>query len=491
VKRNCTVELVVDEETEKRLRQLCDLSSKLWNEVNYVRLRMWLEERHIDFDGTYREFYEKYKPLIGSATAQTILLRNGKAWKSFFRLLELRREGRVPPFITRVSPPGYKKKRKSRVLWTIIRKDQYEMDGDRIIIKWLGAIGWIELRYKGPIHLRGERGELMIRHDADRRKWYAYVIFSKVSEKMMRGEWRPIPKQPKGNLTAGIDIGINNLMAVYVENGLTKLVNGKPLKAISFYWKRKIAEYQSTLNKYGLETSKRLRRMYTKWRRQVRHYINTKVREAIEWLYNAGVSKIKVGYPRYIAQRNGDFDNNHVWTYGLLLRRIAEVAEEYGINVIYVDERGTSSRCPLHGDGCGVRIHRGLFKCTTMNKVFNADLIAARNILMTATSNNTSMTPVTPEPRRGVGGNGRRPGQRLNLPKGEGCSPNLPTLSGEEVSRRGRSVLPGPPPRPSSPPLSSSPPWPPASPEVQLEQPLQRPPAQRALQLRSSTLHLY
>ena len=93
MKRNCTVELVVDEETEKRLRQLCDLSSKLWNEVNYARLRMWLEKRHIDFDGTYREFYEKYRPLIGSATAQTILLRNGNAWKGFFRLLELKKKG--------------------------------------------------------------------------------------------------------------------------------------------------------------------------------------------------------------------------------------------------------------------------------------------------------------------------------------------------------------------------------------------------------------
>jgi len=308
------------------------------------------------------------------------------------------------------------------------------------------------------------------------------LIVDEETEKMVRGEWRRMPLQPKGNLTAGVDIGVNNLLAIYIENGLTKLVNGKPLKAISFYWKRKIAEYQSTLNKYGLETSKRLRRMYTKWRRQVRHYMDTKVREAIKWLYNAGVSKIKVGYPRYITQRNGDFDNNNVWTYGLLLRRISEVAEEYGIKVIYVDERGTSSRCPLHGDGCGVRIHRGLFKCTTMNKVFNADLAAAYNILM---------MPVTPESRKRVGGNGRRPGQGLNLQE-EGCSPNLPTPNGEEVSRRGRSALPGPPPRPSSPPLSSSPPpWPPASPEVQLEQPLQRPPAQRASQLRSLTLHLY
>jgi putative transposase len=49
VRRTCVVELMVDEETEKRLRQLCDLSSKLWNEVNYIRLKAWLEKKGIDF----------------------------------------------------------------------------------------------------------------------------------------------------------------------------------------------------------------------------------------------------------------------------------------------------------------------------------------------------------------------------------------------------------------------------------------------------------
>ena len=424
MKRTCTVELIVDEDAEKRLRQLCDLSSKLWNEVNYARLKMYLEKKHIDFEGTYREFYEKYKQLIGAVTAQTILLRNGKAWKAFFRLLELKREGKLPPFMRRVSPPGFGKRNGSRTLWTVIRKDQYKMDGDRIVLQGLGAVGWIEVRYKGIIHLRGEHGGIEIRYDADRKKWYAHISF-KVSEKMVRGEWRPVPRQPKGNLTAGIDIGINNLMAIYVENGLTKLINGRPLKSISYYWRKKVAEYQSTLNKYGLETSKRLGRMYAKWKRQIRHYINAKVRQAIEWLYDVGISTVKVGYPKGIAQEDGNFDKNNVWTYGYLLRRISEVAEEYGIKVIYVDEAGTSSRCPLHGDGCGIRVYRGLFKCTTMNKVFNADLIAAYNILM---------APVTPESRRGVGGNGRRPGQGLNPQKKRGCSPNLPTPNGEGVN---------------------------------------------------------
>jgi putative transposase len=330
--------------------------------------------------------------LIGAVTTQTIIRKNNGAWRSFFRLSELRKERKLPPFMTKVNPPGFGKRNGSRTLWTVIRKDQYKMDGDRIILQGLGAIGWIEVKFKGPVYLRGERGELMIRYDDDKGKWYASIAFE-VSEKAVRGEWRRVPLQPKGNLTAGIDIGINNLMAIYIGDGLTRLINGKPLKAISFYWRRKIAKYQSMLNGYGLETSKRLRRMYAKWRRQVKHYINTKVREAVEWLYDIGVSTIKVGYPKGITQENGNFDNARVWTYGYLLRRIREVAEEYGISVIYVDESYTSSRCPLHGDGCGVRIHRGLFKCTTMNKVFNADLTAAYNIIL--------LTPVTPEPEKG------------------------------------------------------------------------------------------
>jgi transposase len=49
---------------------------------------------------------------------------------------------------------------------------------------------------------------------------------------MVRGEWRRVPQQPKGNLTAGVDVGINNLLAIYVKNGLNEVINGRPLKSI-------------------------------------------------------------------------------------------------------------------------------------------------------------------------------------------------------------------------------------------------------------------
>jgi len=97
--------------------------------------------------------------------------------------------------------------------------------------------------------------------------------------------------------------------------------------------------------------------------------------------------------------------------------RIGEVAEEYGITVVYVDEAHTSSRCPLHGKGCGRRAERGLFKCTTLNKVFNADLVGAYNIL------------ITPSPERGRG-NGLQTQPGIESPLRGDVIPNLPALTG-------------------------------------------------------------
>jgi putative transposase len=139
----------------------------------------------------------------------------------------------------RVNPPGYKKKSNGRILWTAIRKDQYRIGGDKIVLKGLGAIGRIELRYKGLVHLEGEQARMEIRYNQDGRRWYAHISFD-VSEKTVRGVWTSIPRNPIGDLVAGIDAGINNLMAIYVENGLANLVNGRPLKASSHYWRMRI-----------------------------------------------------------------------------------------------------------------------------------------------------------------------------------------------------------------------------------------------------------
>ncbi|WP_440059596.1 RNA-guided endonuclease InsQ/TnpB family protein [Thermogladius sp. 4427co] len=429
MKRTVTIRLLPDRDAEAKLKALCSLSSKLWNEVNYARRRIFFETKKVDLKSTYKEFYEKYKTLIGSATTQQVLNKNDEAWKSFFSLLKTKKEGKLPPFIARVNPPGYRKKGGRRELWVVVRKDQYRVENEHIVIKGLGALGSIRVRYSGRIHVFGKQGRAEIRYDPDEKKWYMHISFE-VEEKIVKGRIVKVPMKPLGNKSAGVDIGINNLLAVYVEDGSALLVSGRPLKSISFYWRRKMATYQSTLNKYGFKTSRRLRRMYEKWRRQIRSYINWAVRNTVEWLYLRGVSEVVVGYPRYIAREPGkspkvNFEITHVWSYRYLLRRLAEVAEEYGVKTEFVSEEYTSTTCPL----CRThrnhkRITRGLIKCYKHNKVFNADLVGAYNIL-------SKRKPIAPSPAlSGVGVTRPRPGAGLNQARAWNVAPNLPTLRG-------------------------------------------------------------
>jgi len=279
----------------------------------------------------------------------------------------------------------------------------------------LGAVGRIEVEYSGLVHLKGKQGQLEIHYDSDTKTWYAHITYT-ATEKAVRGVWRKVPQKPKGNLRAGIDLGVNNLMAIYVEDGTSALVNGRPIKSESHYWRERIAKYQSKINKYGVKIAHRFNIMFKTWRKRVWHYIDTQVRRVVEWLYEKGVSIIYVGHPKYIAQRKGNFNVTNVWSYKQVIDRIKEVAEEYGITVEEVNEAYTSSTCPVHGDSCGKRIVRGLFKCFKLNKVFNADIVGAFNILR---------KHITPSPSRDRG-------NRLNTQPGveqKDVTPNLSALT--------------------------------------------------------------
>ncbi len=288
------------------------------------------------------------------------------------------------------------------------------MRGNRLILKGLGKFKRLEVQFKGRIHLRGRQGRLEITYDPVKRKWFAHVSFT-VEEKLEGGEWVSVPRTPTGSLLAGIDLGVNNLMAVYVENGESFLVNGRPLKSIDFYWRRKIAEYQSKLNKSGARKSRKLKRMHERAKLQAKHYINTAVRQTVRKLYELGVSKIVVGYPKGIA-RNSDkckkqnFILSHVWRFNYVIKRLKEVAEEYGISVVVVGEAFTSKTCPVCGKPHeGARFVRGLFKCPATGLIFNADLVGAFNILKKTVK---TITPNLGGLYAQGGVTGLRPGQR-------------------------------------------------------------------------------
>ncbi|QDA31419.1 IS200/IS605 family element transposase accessory protein TnpB [Thermococcus indicus] len=385
MKRTITVKLQPSKEQAKILFELADTGAKVWNRVNFLRRQQYFKEQIVDFNTTEKTVYEEFKREIGSATVQQIARKNAEAWRSFFSLLRKKRNGELSSWL-KPKPPNYLKEEERRKPLIVLRNDQYKIEGNKLILKGLGKFKRLEIQFKGRIHLKGKQGRLEITYDPVKRKWYAHVSFT-VEEKLENNEWVSVPRTPKGNLSAGIDLGVNNLMAVYVENGEGFLVNGRPLKSIDFYWRGRIAEYQSKLNKSGAETSRKLKRMHEKAKLQAKHYINTVVRQTVRRLYELGVSRIVVGYPKGIA-RNSDkgkkqnFLLSHVWRFNTVIKRLTEVAEEYGIRVLVVGEALTSKTCPVCGKPHeGARFVRGLFKCPATGLVFNADLVGAFNIL--------------------------------------------------------------------------------------------------------------
>ena len=398
MKRKVTIKLQPSKEQEKTLFELAHAMAIIWNKINYQRLKQFKEFGKIDFNGTEKKAYHELKTWIGGSTIQQLARKNAESWRSFFSLNKKKKSGELPEWF-RPKPPGFVRGENGRKIFIIpLRNDQYKIDGNVIELRRLGKFGRLRIQFKGKVYLKGKQGRLEIQYDPIRRKWYAHVSFT-VEEKLINGEWVEVPRQLLGSLSAGIDLGVNNLMAVYVENGESFLVNGRPLKSIAFYWQKRIAGYQSKLNKSGGKKSRKLKRMHEKAKLQAKHYINTAVRQTVEKLYHLRVSRIVVGYPKDISRnsekgRRQNFLLSHVWRFNTVIQRLKEVAEEYGILVEVVDEAFTSQSCPLcgqrHSNG---RIFRGLFKCHREGVVMNADLVGAFNILKKAVKTITLSLP--------------------------------------------------------------------------------------------------
>jgi putative transposase len=111
--RTVRLRLLPNGSQERRLRRLADATAKLWNGLNYARLIQWREGKHVDFKGTEHEYYHKYKSVLGVNAGQVINLNNW-AWKSYFETLKLHRQGKLPRFNSKPSPPGFWKDKTTR-----------------------------------------------------------------------------------------------------------------------------------------------------------------------------------------------------------------------------------------------------------------------------------------------------------------------------------------------------------------------------------------
>ena len=395
--RTVRLRLLPNGAQERKLWKLGDTTAKLWNELNYARLTQFRTMGKIDFKGTGREFYHKYKDGLGVNAGQVINLNNW-AWRSFKTLLRLYKQGRLPKFMGKPSPPGFWRDKvlRKRLLRILVRNDRYYLEpingGEGyIVLKDWG----LRVRYAGRVKWSGRQGMLMIKLEGNR--WFAYVPIE-VGSKPVRSNPRGYVKgiyekiqieKPKGGNKAFIDVGLNNLFAVvFNHTDVAILIKGSTIKAEYYYWKREIGTYQSVrdwLRNRGFKTWHKYHAFYLhavfKRRERLRHYYRTAIRFLAKTLWQMGVDEVFIGYPYLVGQDNGNEYNTNVWWFNKIINWLGDVLEEYGIKLNIVNEYGTSKQCSIcsmkHENG---RIKRGLYVCELTGIKINADLNAARNI---------------------------------------------------------------------------------------------------------------
>ena len=111
--------------------------------------------------------------------------------------------------------------------------------------------------------------------------------------------------------------------------------------------------------------------------------MNTIIRRAVLDLHNRGISKIITGDLTGILNgkcaKKANSMTHNFWSHSYLIQRLYEVAEEFGIIVHFVDERGTSSKC-IRCDSRRI-IRRGrLVKCKDCGLEAHRDTTGAVNI---------------------------------------------------------------------------------------------------------------
>ncbi len=354
----------------EEIRDLAKGCAVLWNKLNYKRRQSFFDEEE-EFGWSSDEFYDDFKGWVGSTTAQQIIRNNNSAWKSYFSLLKKYKNNGDD--MERPSPPGYWKDRKKDELELkiIVRNDSYTIEDGTVKLPF-GRTGEVV----GKPHWEGKQGALWIYYDRLDECWRA------------RQPVEVEPRhQPSGDKTAFVDLGVIYPITAKIE-GVDKTIayNGRPLLSKWWLYNKRIDKAKSKLKEEnGKYTSERLKRLFRQRKRTFKDKIRKIAHDFIERCYQADVDTIVMGDLTGIREnkekwnKKADSMVHNYWSHKYLIDRIRWTAENYGMDIELIDERGTSSRCPRCGSEEKVRRGR-LYKCKNCGLEAHRDAVGALNI---------------------------------------------------------------------------------------------------------------
>jgi len=355
-------------------------SKNLYNAANYEYRQAFIHEgKYLNYNEVQKRMqsHEAYKALPAKVSQQILLVLD-RNWKGF-------REGLAAyykdpsKFLGRPKPPKYK----------------HKTEGRNILVYTIQAISKPGLK-RGliqpsmlPIEVQTKHKDIDQVRIVPRKEFYMIEV---VYEK----DVKQAPVNPA--YYAGIDIGMNNLVALTSNKPgfRSVLVNGRPVKAVNQFYNKRKAELQKQLRRTG--TTKRMQRLTNKRNRRIDHYMHTTSKRIVDLLVEEGIPMLVIGKNngwKQGSQMSKKTNQNFVnIPHARFISMLTYKAELVGITVRITEESHTSKASLLDLDPLpvwnpddkaehtfsGKRIKRGLYRASD-GRLMNADTNGAGNII--------------------------------------------------------------------------------------------------------------
>jgi putative transposase len=359
-------------------------SKNLYNAALYlIRQAYIFEGKYLNYNEVQRRMlaHEAYKALPAKVSQQVLMLLD-KNWKSFFEALKAYHED-PSKFLGRPKLPGYKDK----------------TEGRNLLIYTIQAISRGKKGWKQGII---KPSSLSIEVKTQQTNIHQVRIVPKKGFYVVEVVYEKEVKQSLVNPAyyAGIDIGMNNLVALTSNKpGIRSVVvNGRPVKSVNQFYNKRKAELQNKLGHPG--TTKRMERLTNKRNRRIDHYMHTASRRIIDLLVKEGIGVLCIGKNDGWKQEAnmGKRNNQHFVQipHALFIAMLTYKAELAGITVKITEESYTSKASlldldllPVRNESgksgekhtfSGKRVKRGLYRASDGRKL-NADINGAGNVI--------------------------------------------------------------------------------------------------------------
>ncbi|NET24467.1 transposase [Okeania sp. SIO1I7] len=353
------------------------LSKNLFNLANYHYRQYFFEnKKKLNFNELYHKVSKSddYQALPTKVSKQ-IIRRLDSAWSSYFSAL---REWKKQPnkFLGKPKIPKYKHKTKGRNILPYPDESIYK----KALKKGICHLSMSEIK------IPTSQTEIIETRIIPKSSCYIIeIVYEKAEE------------TTENKQIAGVDLGVNNLIAVTTNQTGTAplLIKGRPLKAINTFYNKQRSCLQSQLNSQNKSNSHRLKKLTYKLNCRVENYLHTASKRVIDWCINHQIGTLIIGHNQNWKQEIKLGKKNNQQFVNIPHYRLIEMlrykAQLRGIKVIITEESYTSQSSCLDGDDLpkygeqkptfsGKRVTRGLYK-TRENKLLNADVNGSFNII--------------------------------------------------------------------------------------------------------------